>query len=119
MPIKIISSSASTSGLLPKGPVSAPLSDPACQVSSLDVAFDESCACTTGLWECSPGSFRRAVAGGEVMHILTGKGSFQPDEGPMIRFQAGDTLFFPPKPMGSGVSKTPFARSTWLCRRLR
>jgi len=31
---------------------------------------------------------------------LTGKGSFQPDEGPMIRFQAGDTLFFPPQTNG-------------------
>ena len=54
----------------------------------------------TGLWECSLGKFRREIAEGEVMHILTGRCTFTPDSAPMIELRAGDTAFFPPDTRG-------------------
>ncbi|MFT4067301.1 cupin domain-containing protein [Paraburkholderia sp.] len=51
-------------------------------------------AVDTGVFECSPGTYRRSVAQAEVMHFIKGSGSFTPDGEDTIRFAAGDTLFF-------------------------
>lgn len=55
-----------------------------------------------GIWECSPGRFQRQVRQAELMHIIEGEGSFTPSTAgePVVRFQAGDTLFFPANTLG-------------------
>lgn len=50
---------------------------------------------TTGVWECTPGRWRRASAGAEVMHFLAGECIFTPDGGAPMHIRAGDTVVFP------------------------
>ncbi len=102
MGIQIIAQSAAAPGLQDHGPVAVPLTSPACAVRGLDVSIPGRPAAETGLWECAPGRFQRQVASGEVMHILAGKGRFEPEAAgePAIEFRAGDTLFFPPDTLG-------------------
>ncbi|WP_175717030.1 cupin domain-containing protein [Burkholderia anthina] len=48
----------------------------------------------TGVFDCTPGIYRRGVAQAEVMHFVAGSGSFTEDGKDTIHFRAGDTLFF-------------------------
>lgn len=50
--------------------------------------------CVTGVWECSPGKFRRKVVEAEYSYIVSGEGSFAPDNGEVIEFRPGDALYF-------------------------
>ncbi|WP_028206445.1 cupin domain-containing protein [Paraburkholderia nodosa] len=47
-----------------------------------------------GIFECTPGTYRRSVEQAEVMHFLGGRGQFTPDGEDTIHFSGGDTLFF-------------------------
>jgi uncharacterized protein len=47
-----------------------------------------------GIYQVTPGTYRRAVKEAEVMHFLSGRGRFTPDGEDSILFHAGDTLFF-------------------------
>jgi len=49
----------------------------------------------TGVWECSPGRFRRQVMEREFSHFISGHGFFIPDEGEPIELRAGDAILFP------------------------
>jgi uncharacterized cupin superfamily protein len=51
-------------------------------------------AIDTGVFECTPGTYRRSVKQAEVMHFLSGSGTFTPDNEETIHFRCGDTLFF-------------------------
>lgn len=82
------------------GPVGIPLSEPACQLNGLKVVIPGRESTDTGIWECSPGSFRRQIAAGEVMHVLSGRCTFTPDDGEPVQISAGDTLFMSPNTMG-------------------
>ncbi|MCW2269749.1 Cupin domain protein [compost metagenome] len=55
----------------------------------------------TGIWECSPGSFRRQVAQAEYSYIVSGAGTFTPDNGEPVAFAAGDALYFPANTHGT------------------
>jgi uncharacterized cupin superfamily protein len=48
----------------------------------------------TGVFECTPGSYRRSVKEAEVMHFLQGSGSFTQDGSDTLEFGVGDTFFF-------------------------
>jgi uncharacterized cupin superfamily protein len=47
-----------------------------------------------GIWECSPGNFRRQMIQAEYSYIIHGEGSFTPDGGKTVEFHAGDSLYF-------------------------
>lgn len=83
------------------GKVGSPLSNPACTLRGKNIELDGTENLSTGIWECSPGQFRREVKRGEVMHILSGEFTFTPDGGEPIHGVAGDTLFM--SPMTEGV----------------
>lgn len=53
-----------------------------------------------GVWECTPGAWRRQVLQAEYSYFISGKGTFTPDEGEAIHFQAGDAVYFPPNTTG-------------------
>jgi len=57
----------------------------------------------TGLFECSEGSYRRGIKQAEIMHILSGSGSFTPDGEEPVTFKGGDTLFFEANTEGTWV----------------
>ena len=82
------------------GPVPVPLSEPACTLRGKEVKIAGAGHADTGIWECSPGKFRRQVQAGEVMHILSGECTFTPDGKAPLHIRAGDTLFMPPRTMG-------------------
>lgn len=54
----------------------------------------------TGVWECTPGSFRRQVAQAEYSYFISGQGSFTADGGEKIEFRAGDSIYFPANTQG-------------------
>lgn len=47
-----------------------------------------------GIWECSPGKFKRMVPQAEYSYFLCGEGSFTPDGGAPVHFRAGDMIYF-------------------------
>ncbi|MGE8059534.1 cupin domain-containing protein [Pseudomonas sp. NPDC089547] len=49
---------------------------------------------STGFWECEPGQFRRQVVQAEYSFIVSGEGSFTPDDGETVEFKAGDVIYF-------------------------
>lgn len=56
---------------------------------------DAGASLLTGVWECSPGRWRRQVLEREFSHFIVGYGFFVPDHGPTIEIHAGDAVFFP------------------------
>ena len=64
------------------------------QVSGVQKVIRGSEAIDTGIFECTPGTYRRSVKQAEVMHFLSGRGRFTPDGEDTVDFSGGDTLFF-------------------------
>ncbi|MCY1435925.1 hypothetical protein D9M71_520360 [compost metagenome] len=54
----------------------------------------------TGIWECSPGRFRRQIVEQEFCHFIAGRGTFTPDGGEPIAFAAGDAFLLPENSLG-------------------
>jgi uncharacterized protein len=48
-----------------------------------------------GIWECTPGVFRRQIAKREFSHFIAGHCFFTPDGGDPIEIRAGDAAYFP------------------------
>lgn len=48
-----------------------------------------------GVWESSPGQFRRHLKNREFSHILSGWCIFTPDGGEPVELRAGDAVLFP------------------------
>lgn len=83
-----------------RGTVEIPLSEPACKTRGISKTIVGRDDVQTGVWECSPGRFRRKNPHGEFMYILSGECTFTSDEGEVLNIKAGDTLFFSPSTEG-------------------
>jgi uncharacterized cupin superfamily protein len=95
-----LSTNCSTALLDDWGTVGLPLSEPACRLRGLKIDTPPG-APETGLWECTPGRYRRQINSAETMHLLEGEAVFTPDGGgPAITLKAGDVFFFPANSMG-------------------
>jgi uncharacterized cupin superfamily protein len=55
----------------------------------------------TGVWEATPGQFRRAVMDAEFCHFIAGHATFVSDAGQRFEFRAGDAAYFPPRTLGT------------------
>lgn len=82
------------------GAVGIPLSEPSCQLKGIKKIIPGKEQTDTGIWECSPGKFRRQIVAGEIMHILSGECTFTNEVGEVVDIKAGDSLFFPPDTTG-------------------
>lgn len=81
-------------------PVASPVGEPVSIMRS-KVAFKSSSDATSvGVWECSPGMWRRQVAEAEFSTFLSGHCTFTPDGGPTIVLEAGDSIYFHPNTNG-------------------
>lgn len=80
--------------------VGQPLGKPVAQARTACEHPLQGVAAETGIWECTPGAFRRGVKEAEYSYIISGEGSFTPDGGAPLEFRAGDTLCFPPGSQG-------------------
>jgi uncharacterized protein len=54
-----------------------------------------------GVWECTPGSWRRQVMEREFAHFLSGRARFVPDDGEPFDINAGDAVWFPADTTGT------------------
>jgi uncharacterized protein len=99
MNIQILNNSPARQDLADSGAVARPLSQPVCTTRTLKLGAT-SADDRMGVWECTPGSYLRQIAEGELMHILSGQCTFTPEGGEPIAIQAGDTVFFPPDTNG-------------------
>lgn len=81
-------------------PVPAPVGTPISEVRSVSQVPPSSATTRMGLWECSPGQWRRQVRQAEFCHFLEGDCTFTPDGGEPIQIRAGDVLYFPANSTG-------------------
>ena len=77
------------------GPVLKPLSSPPSRLIGRRYLNDSPGVDSMGIWECSPGHWRRTVMQEEFAHFITGSARFTPDDGEPIDVRAGDTIWFP------------------------
>ncbi len=82
------------------GPVSAPLGQPVAHLKCLEVVSLTKKQVEAGVWECSPGVWRRQVTQAELCHFVAGHCIFTPEGGQPIKIKAGDAVFFPPNSRG-------------------
>ena len=87
-----------TADLGASGPVAVPLGEPVSQVSGAEVEREDQVE--TGIWECTPGRWRRQITDQEFCHFIAGRGSFTPDGGTPLHFKAGDAFLLPANSFG-------------------
>ena len=92
------------------GTVGLPLSEPACQLRGSKVIAPIAHAPEIGLWECSPGQYRREIRSAETMHVISGDATFTPDGGEPVALGVGDVYFFPPDTRGVWNIKNPLRK---------
>ncbi|NQD94097.1 cupin domain-containing protein [Pseudomonas sp. CrR25] len=84
--------------LAESNPVAVPLSQPPAVASVTSVARGDSVE--TGIWECSPGRWRRQILQQEFCHFISGRCTFTPDRGEPLQIEAGDAVLFPANTTG-------------------
>jgi uncharacterized cupin superfamily protein len=102
MPIVKLSQSAALSCAAIGAPVAvaAPLGEPVSLTRNVCVT-DPAEPVQSGVWECTPGSWRRQVLRAEFSHFLAGACRFTPDQGEPVELRAGDSVYFPPGTAGT------------------
>jgi uncharacterized protein len=94
------------------GPATAPakpVSEPPPVIRSLDKGENPDC----GVWECTPGKFRRTIPNAEFAHFVAGRCVFHPDQGEPVEIRAGDAVYMPANTHGVWeVFET--VRKTWI-----
>lgn len=79
-------------------PVAVPLGEPLAVTSTTSV--ERSDGVETGVWECTPGRWRRQIVQQEFCHFVAGRCTFIPDGGDPIEIRAGDALMMPANTTG-------------------
>lgn len=79
-------------------PVVVPLGEPLAVTSTTSV--ERSDGVETGVWECTPGRWRRQIVQQEFCHFVAGRCTFTPDGGEPIEIRAGDALMMPANTTG-------------------
>lgn len=82
------------------GPVAVPLGDPVARLKCSEMFEDKDKHVEAGVWECSPGVWKRQVLQAELCHFVSGHAFFTPEDGTIIEIKAGDAVFFPPNSRG-------------------
>jgi uncharacterized cupin superfamily protein len=84
----------------PIGPVKVPLGGPVAELSGIEPVAAEGGLPAAGVWECTPGRWRRQVLSAEFCQFVAGHCVFEPDDGPPIEIRAGDAVYFPANSTG-------------------
>ena len=79
-------------------PVAVPLGEPVAKTRCYNVERHD--GVETGVWECTPGRWRRQITQQEFCHFIAGKATFTPDGGEPIALVAGDALAMPKNTLG-------------------
>ncbi|WP_404939781.1 cupin domain-containing protein [Pseudomonas sp. JDS08PS003] len=89
---------AATVTLDESAPVAVPLGTPVAVTSV--TAVERSDGVETGIWECTPGRWRRQIVAQEFCHFIQGRCTFTPDHGEPLHIEAGDALMLPANSTG-------------------
>lgn len=84
--------------LADSAPVAVPLSETIAIASTTSVERPD--GVETGIWECTPGRWRRQIVQQEFCHFIQGRCTFTPDGGEPMEIQAGDALMLPANSTG-------------------
>jgi len=79
-------------------PVAVPLGEPVAVTSVTCVERND--GVETGIWECTPGRWRRQIEQQEFCHFIKGRCTFTPDGGEPLTIEAGDALMLPANSTG-------------------
>ena len=79
-------------------PVAVPLGEPVAVTSVTCVERND--GVETGIWECTPGRWRRQIVAQEFCHFIQGRCTFTPDDGETLHIEAGDALMLPANSTG-------------------
>ncbi len=79
-------------------PVAVPLGTPVAVTSV--TAVERNDGVETGIWECTPGRWRRQIVAQEFCHFIQGRCTFTPDHGEHLHIEAGDALMLPANSTG-------------------
>ena len=79
-------------------PVAVPLGEPVAVTTGAGIEHADGVA--AGVWECTPGRWRRQIAQQEFCHFISGRCTFTPDGGAPIQINPGDALLFPANTFG-------------------
>ena len=82
------------------GKVGVPLGEPISELRGTHIAEAADGHYECGIWECSPGHWRRQILKAEFCHFLAGRCSFTADSGEVLQIEAGDAIFFPANTLG-------------------
>jgi uncharacterized protein len=82
-------------------PVSVPMGTPVAQLKWREAFKEQEKHVEAGVWECSPGVWKRQVLQAELCHFVSGHAFFTPDGEKTIEIKAGDAVFFPPNSRGT------------------
>jgi uncharacterized cupin superfamily protein len=97
-PIRLISPDAIPSdGLADWGPAKVPIGSLIASIRGSEHGKRD----RVGVWECTPGRWRRQVMEREFAHFLSGRARFIPDGGEAFDICAGDAVWFPADTTGT------------------
>lgn len=100
-PVRIAAAQVSSSGGLQDwGLVKEPISMPVASVRGHSPSGLRN-GLSVGIWECTPGQWRRQVMQAEFAHFVAGHAWFHPDGGKSIEIRAGDAVYFFPNTTGT------------------
>jgi uncharacterized cupin superfamily protein len=77
------------------GPVKEPEGERIGQVRGREHVLVSGGVIRVGVWECSPGRWRRQVMEHEFAHFVAGRARFIPDQGEPFDINSGDAVWFP------------------------
>jgi uncharacterized cupin superfamily protein len=98
--IKLLKNAAGIAGanLADWGPVAEPLGPVVAKLRGQSLTAEGEP--DAGIWECSPGRWRRQIKKAEFTYFIAGRCTFTADDGQKIEISAGDTLYWPANSMG-------------------
>lgn len=110
MKVQKLEQPASLKTLEPWGTVKGLPGSPEIELAGLQKVIPGHENIDMGIFECTSGSYRRGVKQAEMMHFLSGTGSFTADGEAPQHFKPGDTLFFEANTEGTWVMDTPMRK---------
>ncbi|EQB32184.1 cupin domain-containing protein [Sphingobium ummariense] len=81
-------------------PVPEPLGVPVSHVRSMSQPSSSAAGTRCGVWECTPGRWRRQITQAEFCHFLEGDCTFEPEDGEPVVINGGDVIYFPENSLG-------------------
>jgi uncharacterized cupin superfamily protein len=82
------------------GPIKVHVAGPIAQLSGVKLEVDEANGTETGIWECTPGTWRRQVTQSESCTFIKGRAIFHADSGEKVDIRPGTAIFFPANTTG-------------------